>query len=295
MVDFIITDFNSVRGGGNIVDSVPSTGDFIVDGCTVSSSSEGVFVLTPSNVPVPVISLAVSSASVSYGTSVTLTATVTLSGSAVSGETVTFKDGSTSLGTASTNSSGIATKSYASTGSGDVSFTAECSSIVSETYTIEDCLFYGIDTTAFNIPSNTTFTSDGSKITATTSTTGEKIVYYNHSFSNSDNWLFETEVAQLGTTQSIAMVWNDNTFYGGEHTDYANNVYSYMQSSTRKSHTVAVGDKFRVTRESGVTSVYINNEEIDSKTISHKTSFKVGYFINRNRTQYYKNIKIKSL
>ena len=48
-------------------------------------------------------------------------------------------------------------------------------------------------------------------------------------------------------------------------------------------------------RENGVTSVYINDELIESKTISHKSSFKVGFFINRSRTQYYKNIQLKQL
>ena len=58
------------------------------------------------------------------------------------GVTVTFYNGSTSMGTADTNSSGVATKSYASTGAGDLSFTASVGTISSETYSIEDCLLY---------------------------------------------------------------------------------------------------------------------------------------------------------
>lgn len=76
MVDFIITDFSNVRGGGNIVDTVPSTGDFIVDNCTISSSSSGVFVLTPGASLVDSVSLSVSPLSVTVGGSVVLTATV---------------------------------------------------------------------------------------------------------------------------------------------------------------------------------------------------------------------------
>ena len=213
----------------------------------------------------------------------------------MSGVTVEFFNGSTSMGTADTNSSGVATKSYASAGSGDVSFTAVVGTISSETYEVEDCIFYGINTSAFIIPSNTTFTSDGDKITATTSTTGEKIVYFNHTFSNNDNWVFENEVAYKGESeQLLAIIWNDNTFYGGA--GYGENyVYSYMGSQTKKTHTVAIGDKFIVRRENGTTSVYINGDLIESKTVSHKSTFKVGYFINKGRTQYYKNIKIKPL
>lgn len=60
----------------------------------------------------------------------------------VSGVTVEFFNGSTSMGTADTNSSGVATKSYASAGSGDVSFTASVGSLSSETYEVEDCSYW---------------------------------------------------------------------------------------------------------------------------------------------------------
>ena len=170
---------------------------------------------------------------------------------------------------------------------------------VSETFVLEDCLFYGINVNAFTVPSDTTFTSDGTKITATTSTSGEKLVYFDHTFSNNDNWLFETELAQLGVSQSFSIVWNDSSFYGGQEKTTGqtliNNAYSNMGTNQNKSHTFAVGDKYKIVRQSGVTTAYINDESIQSKTVSHKTSFKVGYFINQNRTQYYKNIKVKLL
>ena len=228
--------------------------------------------------------------------SATLSATVLdQSSQPMSGVTVEFFNGSTSMGTADTNSSGVATKSYASSGVGDVSFTAVVGTISSETYELEDCIFYGLNTNAFTIPSNTTFSSNGQYITATTSTTGEKIVYFNHTFSNNDNWVFENEVAYKGESeQLLAIIWNDNTYYGGA--GYGENyVYSHMGSQTKKTHTVAIGDKFTVRRENGTTSVYINGDLIESKTVSHKSTFKVGYFINKGRTQYYKNIKIKPL
>ena len=228
--------------------------------------------------------------------SATLSATVLDSNDdPMEGVTVTFYNGSTSMGTADTNSSGVATKTYASTGAGDLSFTASVGTISSETYEVEDCIFYGINTSAFIIPSNTTFTSDGDKITATTSTTGEKIVYFNHTFSNNDNWVFETELAQLGTVQHMGIIWNDNTFYGGSVKDYNTAYYAMMDGDTTKQIPQVAGDVYRVVRENGVTTVSVNNELIVSKTISHKSTFKVGYFINKGRTQYYKNIKIKPL
>ena len=74
--------------------------------------------------------------------SATLSATVLDEDSQVmEGVTVEFFNGSTSLGTATTNASGIATKSYSSTGVGDVSFTAECGILVSETYIVTDAVY----------------------------------------------------------------------------------------------------------------------------------------------------------
>ena len=268
---------------------------------TYSSVTSSTGSIVVSDVPTPVVtsvSLSADKSILSYADSESATLSATVlddNDDPMEGVTVTFYNGSTSMGTADTNSSGIATKTYASTGAGDLSFTASVGTISSEIYELEDCFFYGLNTNAFTIPSNTTFSSNGDYITATTSTNGEKLVYLNHTLSNNDNWIFENEVAYKGTSeQLLAIIWNDNTYYGGA--GYGENyVYSYMGSQTKKTHTVAIGDKFTVRRENGTTSVYINDELIESKTVSHKSTFKVGYFINKGRTQYYKNIKLKPL
>jgi hypothetical protein len=62
-------------------------------------------------------------------------------GSVMSGQTVVFKKGSSTLATKTTNSSGVATYDYSASGSGDVTFTVECSNL-QETYSIEDLLLY---------------------------------------------------------------------------------------------------------------------------------------------------------
>ena len=75
------------------------------------------------------------------GDTCTLTAQLTDDGSPVSlaGVTVEFFNGSTSLGTADTNSSGIATLTYTSAGVGDMTLTASVGGIiVSETFSIRD-------------------------------------------------------------------------------------------------------------------------------------------------------------
>lgn len=70
----------------------------------------------------------------------TLTATVLdQNSSPMSGASVVFKKGSTTLDTVTTNASGIASYDYYAAGSGDVTLTVQCSSL-SDTYSIEDCL-----------------------------------------------------------------------------------------------------------------------------------------------------------
>jgi hypothetical protein len=92
------------------------------------------------------VSLTSDKSILSYADSDSCTLTAQLldgsSSASVSGVTVEFFNGSTSLGTAETNSSGVATKTYSSAGVGDISLTAEAGTFVSETYSIMDCLFY---------------------------------------------------------------------------------------------------------------------------------------------------------
>jgi hypothetical protein len=113
------------------------------------TSSTGSIVVSDVPTPTPAsVSLTSDKSILSYADSesATLSATVLDSGSnPLEGVTVEFFKGSTSLGTADTNSSGVATKSYASAGSGDVSFTAEADSIISSETYVEDCIKVGFN------------------------------------------------------------------------------------------------------------------------------------------------------
>ena len=76
-----------------------------------------------------------------HSESANLTAIVKENGTVKSGATVEFFNGSTSLGTSTTDSDGIATKTYNSTGVGDVSITAQSGGASSSPYIIEDCQY----------------------------------------------------------------------------------------------------------------------------------------------------------
>ena len=115
---------------------------------TYSSVTSSTGSIVVSDVPTPTVdsvSLTGDKSILSYADSesATLSATVLDSNDdPMEGVTVTFYNGSTSMGTADTNSSGIATKTYASVGAGDVTFKASAGSLFSETYVIEDCSYY---------------------------------------------------------------------------------------------------------------------------------------------------------
>ena len=80
-----------------------------------------------------------------HGDSCTLTATYRESTKGVQGITIQFKMNGELLGTAVTNSNGVATYTYTATGVGDAIITANVGKLTSKEYTIEDCIYY--DTT----------------------------------------------------------------------------------------------------------------------------------------------------
>jgi len=136
---------------------------------SVTSSAVSVSVVAP--VP-DSISLTSNKSILSYADSesATLSATVLdANNDPIEGETVTFYNGSTSMGTATTNSSGVATKTYASAGAGDVSFTAQVGIIVSETYSIHDYILVDAMTT------NSGHWSYGTALTHTHSSSGTTV------------------------------------------------------------------------------------------------------------------------
>lgn len=167
---------------------------------------------------------------------------------------------------------------------------------VSETFVIEDCWEYydGSSVTGLSIDSGVSCTSNGSYITISKNTSGERYVYLSKTLANSDNWEYSVELAQLGTGQSLAVGFNNVSFYGGTSSNDTQ-YFSYMGSNVTKNKTASVGDVYKVIRENGVTTVKINDEIIDSKTVSHNTSFKCGFYTNNGRTQHIKNIKLKPL
>ena len=118
---------------------------------TYSSVTSSTGSIVVSDVPTPTVdsvSLSADKSILSYADSQSATLSATVlddNDDPMEGVTVTFYNGSSSMGTADTNSSGVATKTYASTGAGDLSFTASVGTISSETYSIIDAYKYTSD------------------------------------------------------------------------------------------------------------------------------------------------------
>lgn len=134
-------------------------------------------------------------------------------------------------------------------------------------------------------------TSNGSYITITTSTSGEKVVWLPYTVTVDEDYVFETEIAQAGTSQSIALYYDDG--YGYHESSSYTAKFSGV-SDGRVSKSVASGDKFIVKHENNTLTAYINTTYINSKTGSI-TYHRFGYYTNNGRVQHLKNIKIKRL
>ena len=178
MVDFIITDFSNVRGGGNIVDTVPSAEDFIVDNCTISSSSSGVFVLTPGESLVGTVSLFANKTSITVGESVVFSATVEDSdGEPLEGLSVSFYRDGVSLGSGVSDDSGLVQLTVSSWSSGSFTCTASCQGVSSSGVTVTVSKI--TSTISLSAVSSTISVGDSPQLTGTLSVgTGESVKIY---------------------------------------------------------------------------------------------------------------------
>ena len=159
----------------------------------------------------------------------------------------------------------------------------------------------GTDLSTLNIPSTASVTVEDEALKITTSTTGEETISYDYDLNNSDNFIFECEVAKLGTSQSVAMFVKNGTTATGcwfSYTDDTNMWNGGITGSTFSNvdtGTLAVGDKIKIKQENGVITLYHNNNQIYSKTVDLGTNYQIGHYTNKDRIQYIKNIKIYEL
>lgn len=166
-----------------------------------------------------------------------------------------------------------------------------------ETYSIEDCLYWndGSSVGSLEVGSNVSCTSNGDYITITTSTNGEKYVRIPVTLANTDNWIYEVEIADTGTSQPIALN-HDNASKWAGHSISGNQWFCNSGTNDTYIQAYQVGDKLAILRENGVDTCILNDSiTISNRSASHNSTFKVGFYTNRNRTQKVKNIKLNPL
>ena len=223
----------------------------------------------------------------------TLTAQLTDDGSPVSveGVTVEFFKGSTSLGTADTNSSGVATKTYASAGSGDVSFTAEADSIISSEIYVEDCLIAQLSETTVTNSSGTKISSIGMDTIPNIQNTNFKF-----EFDGSGNGVLnvgsKSQWSSTGAAYRVTIGYADGKNYWAVRTNSTNEGYGSSASTSTEYH-------YKLEREGTTVRYYVDGTLIQTRTgVSFFTSYdswSIYSIIWGSGTQKVKNIKIKPL
>lgn len=165
--------------------------------------------------------------------------------------------------------------------------------LVSEIYAIEDCWYAndGSSVGSLEIGSGAICTSNGSYITLTTNTSGEKDVKLPVNLTG--DWEFTTDLAELGINQDLTFKVGSGNQWGAA--DHAVNriTVNLGNGSNYYTKTISKGDTMKITYVNGSMSVYWNKEYLTSRSVS--VSGKMGYYQITGRTQYIKNIKIKPL
>ena len=162
----------------------------------------------------------------------------------------------------------------------------------SETYEVEDCKYWndGSSVGTLQIDSGVTCTSNGSYITITKSTSGEKYVHLPVTLPSSFEFSFE--LAETGTGNTYAWIIDSN-YYGAAGVN--TNQFAKLNDNGPTINTPAVkGGVVTMTYQNGTLTVKYDNTQLNSKSAS-VTGKPIGFYTNQNRIQYLKNIKLKQL
>lgn len=157
---------------------------------------------------------------------------------------------------------------------------------------VEDCQ-YGNDGSSvgsLEVGSNVSCTSNGEYITITTSRSGEKDVKLPVTLSG--DWEFETTLAEnMPTGSQLTFKVGTGQQWGAFNPD--NTITVNLGTSQNFNRTVSEGMVMKITYINGVMTVYWNDEQLASRSVT--VTGKMGYYTNSGRYQYIKNIKLKAL
>ena len=215
------------------------------------------------------------------------------------GVTITFyegPDGQGSLGTAQTNSSGLATltNGYTSTGVGDVGITAGDGTLVSETYAIEDCTYYDpmtSDSGKFTLSGGTATISYGDTGCTFTGTQNTNIFYlYNGTLPT--DYILECDIVSMSNT-SNPTGYTAGIFVNNASIIQSNNQCNILTTNgATTSNTPLAPYHLKVKVEDTKITVYYEDTVLTTQTLTRTSCGLIGY---NYRRCVVKNFKIKPL
>ena len=216
------------------------------------------------------------------------------------GESVVFKQGSTTLATKQTNSSGVASYTYSAAGSGDVSFTASVGSIVSGTYSVSDVYFHRdteysltkssgsvlnqaiANDISLTLPSNFELTFD---IQSTGGTS-----------SNEHRFFIQPKSLYVSATQPRYGLFVDNRGSSTGGFGHRNNGTTTSIGSTFSTYTTNEYHTVKIEREGNSLLFYFEDSLIATQTINYLdnyTDWNFYYHLWNNGTMKIRNITLK--
>jgi hypothetical protein len=212
------------------------------------------------------------------------------------GESVVFKQDGNTLATKQTNSSGVASYTYSAAGSGDVSFTASVGSIVSGTYSIEDCIIANVNVSYTGTSANDTVYSLGYDEIADLSNTDFEFSWKFHQTSRgADVCLGASSEFSVSPVKS-----NYRVYLGGNDSGVGRYGHRTTSSSTSTSGTASANTvhDMKITRNSDTFSYYLDNTLLGTKTASFFSNYNMFgiHTVQWNKgTTTISEIKIKPL
>jgi hypothetical protein len=215
------------------------------------------------------------------------------------GQSVVFKQASTTLATKQTNSSGVASYTYSATGVGDTSFTASVGSLVSEICVIQDCILYDGLTSAsgkWTIPSGVTssYSSDGWRVSAN----AYKQIKLTEKLTSDCS--VEFTVADYSSTRDMAIIvyayTNGETTPNQKILTGGSTVASdWIVLGSTIDHNMIKGGVYRIEYTNSTLKVYENDVLLSQATNTVGLPTRFEFHTSSNRWAIYKDLKIKPL
>ena len=231
----------------------------------------------------------------------TLTATVLdENDDPVEGATVELYKDNVLWDTLTTSSAGTVSKTYTSIGAGDVSFKAECGSLVTETFVITDIFYYDgltVDKQRYTTVSGSpvlTYSNNGLNVNTNVATVG--LVRNNFLTLPSD---YEAEITLTYAPQSSycgGICFDDWLYDWG--TANLNGASTFKLSNTQSLHSnlrkPVTDDVVKIIKTGTTIKAYINDNLIVTDTISNDNHY-LQFRTYQNRSTTFKDLKIRQL